>query len=188
MCGHVHPLRIHAYLQRKIRDSEYEVNDEVRIISIICKTAKDKGKPYTRRLLPEFIVPGCVIMLSRVFKAYEARTVPLNIEHACLTMLCIDTRTAHKHLARIENAVKKTNVRLAESIARQPERGELPSFTPDCSPLEVLERLLARKAVARLRSGDRSPEQGILSHIQQTKSSIFFNRPSTCVNTNPQPP
>ena len=188
MCGHVHLLRIHAYLWRKVRNSEYEKNDSIQIISIICKIAKANGKPYTRRLLPDFIVPGCVIMLNRVLKAYKAKTAPLNIEDACSTMLCIDTRTARKHLARIENAIRQTNVRLAETIAHQPELGELPCSTPDRTPLDDLERLLETKAMARLRSGDRTPEQGILSHIQKTKWDIFLNQPSTCVQTSPQPP
>ena len=188
LCGHVHSLRIHANLWRKIRNSEYEVNDEVQIISIICKTAKKNGNPYTRRLLPEFIIPGCVIMLDRAFAAYKMRTVSQNIEDACSTMLCIDTRTAQKHLTRIETAIKLTSLRLAETIARQPELGDLPYSTPDFTLLEVLERLFETKAIASLRSGDRRQTQGILSHIQETKWGIFLNRPSTCVKTKLHPP
>jgi hypothetical protein len=61
LCGEIHELRIHALLWRKIRSPEEVSNTDIIIIAIICLSAKKLGKQYTKRLLPPFVIPYCVI-------------------------------------------------------------------------------------------------------------------------------
>jgi hypothetical protein len=181
-------MHIHGYPWRKFRNSEYEINEEIQIITIICPIARESGKPYTCRLLPDFLMPGCIIRLDKALEAYSATVDHLDIEHACSVMLCIDERTARKHLARIDSAIQQASLRLAGNIALQPELGELPKITPDSTPLTVLTRLLETESRARLRSGEITPTPGILSHIQKIMWEIFLDQPTACVMTNRNPP
>ena len=188
MCGHVHPLHIHGYPWRKFRNSQYEENEEIRIIIIICPISQKDRKPYSRRLLPDFLMPGCVIRLDNAFEAYRASVDNFDIEHACSIMLCIDERTARKHLERINAAIRQASLRLAETIALHPELGELPKATPDSTPLTVFIRLHGTETWARLRSGEITQTPGVLSIIQKIQWKIFLNQPSACVVTKPRPP
>jgi len=188
LCGQVHPIHIHGYPWRKFRNSEYEKNEEIQIIAIICQIAREREKPYTRRLLPDFLMPGCVIRLDKALEAYRAAVDHLDIEHACSIMLCIDERTARKHLDRIDTAIGQASLRLAGTIALQPELGELPKRTPDSTPLTVLTRLLETESRARLRSGEITPTPGILSLLQKIRWENFLNQPSACVVTKGRPP
>lgn len=160
----------------------------MQIFTIICPIARKSGKPYTRRLLPDFLMPGCVIRLDNAFKAYRAAVDHPDIEEACLTMLCIDERTARKHLDRIDAAIRQASLELAGIIALQPELGDLPETTPDSTPLTVLTRLHKAESRARLRSGNTKPTPGILSLLQKAKWEIFLNHPTTCAVTKRKPP
>lgn len=150
--------------------------------------ARENKKPYTRRLLPDFLMPGCVIRLDYAFEAYKASVDHFDIEHACSTMLCIDERTARKHLSRLDVAVRQASLRLAGTIAHQPELGDLPISTPDSTPLAVLSRLTEAETWARLRSGEVILTLGILSHIQKIRWEFFLKQPSCCVMPKPLPP
>ena len=150
--------------------------------------ARADKKPYTRRLLPDFLIPGCVIRLDNAYEAYKVSSLHLDIEHACSTMLCIDERTARKHLSRLDAAVRQASLILAGTIAHQPEFGDLPKTTPDITPLAVLANLLEAARLAGLRSGKMTPSQGILFHIQKIRWEFYLKRPSGCVVPKPLPP
>ena len=171
-----------------VRNSDYEKNEAIQIITIICKTAKQQGKPYTRRLLPDFLMPGCVIRLDKALEAYKLTQHSCDIELACQTMLCIDERTARKHMDCIENAIQQANVKLAETIAQSPEAGDLPDVTPESTPLIILTSLRDALFRARLRSGTSTPVPSILSFLQQIRWQFFSNRPLATVTTKQQPP
>jgi len=188
LCGQVHPIHIHGYPRRKVRNPEFEKNDEIQILVIICPIARKSGKPYTRRLLPDFLMPGCVIRLDKVLEAYRTGIDHLDIGHACSVMLCLEERTARKHLNRINTAIQQANLSLAKTIALQPELGELPKTTPDSTPLTVFTRLFEAESRARLRSGKITPTPGILSLIQKSMWEIFLNHPSACVFSKHHPP
>ena len=171
-----------------VRNSDYEKNEAIQIITIICKIAKQQGKPYTHRLLPDFLMPGCVIRLDKAFDAYKLTRHSHDIELACQTMLCIDERTARKHMDCIETTIRQANIKLAETIAQSPEAGDLPDITPESTPLIVLTSLLDALFRVRLRSGTATPVPSILSFIHQIRWHFFSNRPSATVTTKQQPP
>jgi len=69
LCGEVHALQVHCYPERKIRDPKEGTNQSILIVSIICEGAKQLGRQYTKRMLPEFVVPECNIRHDRVLVA-----------------------------------------------------------------------------------------------------------------------
>lgn len=95
----MHELRIRSYLSRKVRSPEEDKNTPITIIAIFCPTAKARGRQYTKRLLPPFLIPHCVICREAVL-AY-LRLHPDGVLHAEVAspmMGTVDLRTMRRHL------------------------------------------------------------------------------------------
>lgn len=131
LCGEIHSLKIHSYPQRCWRDPTSGKNEKIRIITILCEKAKEAGNQYTKRLLPDFLLPGKVIRADMALKSVEEAGEPLNPEKACLILGCLDLRTARKYLKYVSLAIKRACVFLAERLSHF--SGDLFSsrFTPD---------------------------------------------------------
>jgi len=94
-------VRIRSYLSRKVRSPEEDKNTPITIIAIFCPTAKARGRQYTKRLLPPFLIPHCVICREAVL-AY-LRLHPDGVLHAAVAspmMGTVDLRTMRRHLGR----------------------------------------------------------------------------------------
>ena len=153
LCGQLHPPKVHSYVNRKVRLPETCSNDTILIIVIICAAAKAQDRQYTKRILPPFVVPFCVIRRDGLLKYLKAHPQgEFHYRHALETLGALDKRTIRRHLAEagklLEEAMRKTAVLLAENAfwATLPERpvGQ--------SDLEYLEAAAAEVHRARRRA------------------------------------
>ncbi|MDZ7794938.1 MAG: hypothetical protein U5P10_14970 [Spirochaetia bacterium] len=156
----MHPLVIHSYPSRSYRDPESQEDVWIKIPVRYCGEAKALGRQYTKRLLPDFLIPFARMRLDTVIEAGRSKESGSSLEECCRILGCIDLRTARMHLRRLEEAVKTAALTLAERQAATVHLHE-PGYHPrPLAPLRRLEELLARQEAAHLRAGggrSRSP-------------------------------
>lgn len=129
LCNQIHPLKVHSYPARSYINPEYEERKWIRIIVIICKIAKAQGEVFTKRLLPDFLVPFGVIRSDKVLDVLEKESI--SIEDASFILGCIDYRTVRKYLKNGRQAVRDASIALAERISHFPGISLERSFSPD---------------------------------------------------------
>ena len=153
LCGEVHPLVIHSYVSRSYRDPDRLEDVWIHIVVALCAQAKALGRQYTKRLLPDFLIPYARMRLDKVVEAVGEKESGSTLEECCRILGCIDLRTARMHLERIDEALKEVALTLAE---RQAAAVHLYDHTHHPRPLAALRRaeeLLARQEEAHLRAG-----------------------------------
>jgi len=141
LCGQLHVLKIRAFLWRKVRSPEDGLNTEIIIILIFCKTAKEQGWQYTKRLLPPFVIPYCVICREPVM-AY-IRQYPDGAIHSAIAspmMGTIDIRTIRRHVRLAMHLIKDASLQLWEFLSGLSGYASLPAHRPGASPLESLDK------------------------------------------------
>ena len=188
MCGEFHRLHVHGYPHRRYRDRESGENPRIRVVSILCPIAQAAGRPYTRRLLPDFLIPRCVIRLDHLVEAAREAHSDRSVEKACRVLGCIDTRTARTHLKRLDQAVAAVAVQLAERRAMAPQLGELPHTSPQTTPLERLQVLYRSESDAVLRSGDSVLPISLRQMLQAVLWKLPGKEPSSCACPSPRAP
>lgn len=145
--------------------------------------------PYTKRLLPDFLIPRCVIRLDHLLEAAADAHPGGGVEKTCRILGCIDTRTARTHLKRFEQAVAAVAVQLAERRAMAPELGELPQTTPQSLPLARLQVLYRTEREAALRAGAGASEPiSLRQMLQALLWKLPGKKPSTCACWPPRAP
>jgi hypothetical protein len=129
LCGEKHALRVHALLWRKVRSPEESSNTDITIIAIICRKAKEMGRQYTKRILPPFVSPYCVICRQAVveyLRRFPDGALHADIASEMLATVDIATmrRQVREALTEIKTAVLLMSRFLAEipSLATVPER------------------------------------------------------------------
>lgn len=131
LCGEIHEVRIHAYLIRKVRNPDSWENEEIKIFAIFCKTAKQRGNQYTKRILPPFVTPECNIMLVYVLLyVAEYPQERINYAKAELILGARDPRTIRKHVLEGRKVIDKTNIELTQLLSDLPGFGCLPEQKP----------------------------------------------------------
>lgn len=188
MCGELHPLRIHGYPLRRVRNRDRQENDSIRVVVIRCEHSRAAGTRYTMRLLPEFLVPGCVIRLDDLEEAYEAKRVGATTERLCAILGCLDDRTVRRHLQRYGEALAAVALKLAERRAMSPELGELPQITPDTACVERLERLWGAEQVAAQRRGEALRPMSLRYLLQAALGKSRRQKPLSCASPVVRPP
>jgi len=164
-------------------------NSSTQVIQIICQHAKRQGKPYTKRLLPSFLIPHCLIRLDTVLEArgLEEKGEAL-IAKACLLLGCIDERTVRRHLAAIDEAIRRVNLQLAGQIALRPELGRLPEHDPQGAHHQRLTTLLKEEKLRALRAGNTRPPPTLLERLQENWRKESTKKPSNHVISSARPP
>jgi hypothetical protein len=182
MCGTIHHLVIHCYPRRKARDPETGLNVGGNVVSAICAIAKAQGRQYTQRMLPDFLVPGCVIRLDATLAAVEAgiETAEL-LDEGCSLMGCIDERTVKRHVGLATAAIQRANLQLSHAMALTPETVDSPEVSPEKGALETLRLLLCAFVLGLARRGreERLPTERDL--VQALWQREWKAKPSTCV-------
>jgi hypothetical protein len=140
----------------------------------------------TKRLLPDFIIPFCVIRLDHVVEASN-NACNTGIEQTCAALGCLDPRTARKHLLRIEWAADTVALSLAESIAAVPELSPLPLVTPELAPLQRCTLLIDRQNLAMIRAGSAALAICLRYLLQAALWNVCRKKPMTYVS-DPSPP
>ena len=185
----MHGLHIHGYVDRSYRDRDSGEDEQIEIIVIRCPIAREDGKQYTRRLLPEFLIPRCRIRLDHVVEASALGSEDRRTERVCRLLGCIDPRTARRHLRRFEEAADRVALELSAGRAMSPQLGDLPSQTPDSSALSRLERLYRAEieAVARI-GGQAVPLPSLRYLLQAVMRKDCLRPPSMCASARSRPP
>ena len=159
------------------------------MVSIRCETAREQGKALTRRILPEFLMPRCVIRLDRVEQAAAVPVAERTTEQVCILLGCIDARTAGRHLKRFAEAAERASLWLAERRSRTPELGDLPREPPHSSVLDRLERLYRAEREAAVRTGGGAKRlASVRQLLQAAMSKAAVKTPSSCVSRPARPP
>ena len=140
LCGQLHAVKIHAYLWRKVRSPAEGSNTEITIISIFCSIAREQGKQYTKRLLPPFVIPYCVICREIVLT--YVRQYPDGAIHAasaCAMMGTVDVRTVRRHVRLEMQLIGDASLRLIEFLSSLPGYAMVPDHRAGASMLESLD-------------------------------------------------
>ena len=158
LCGEIHAVRIHAYLVRKIRNSETWKNEQITVLAIFCGRAKKRGDQYTKRILPGFVTPECNIMLWSVME-YVARHPRERINYAKAQMIlgAKDRRTIGKHIFSGRQIMEETDLELTQTLSGLPGFAYLPEQKPGVGIHERLTSTVNEidSAVRRMHGGGR---------------------------------
>ena len=179
---------MHGYPWRYYRDPDSGENTRIRILSILCPIARAAGRSYTKRLLPDFLIPRCVVRLDCLVEAAAEHQSRRDIARSCELLGCIDVRTARVHLKRLKEAIEVASVELAEARAMSPELGELSHTTPETLPLARLEALYRRESEAGVRAGAGSLPITLRQILQAVLWKPPGNKPSACASASPRGP
>ena len=138
LCGNYSELEFHSYPQRWSSGSD-GVRRRIRVVAIICRAARGTGQPYTRKILPEHLIPRSPLWSEKLVELLEGVVGAGSTEAACAILGCVDPRTARKHIRAFVDA--KLPI-LAELNASAP--GSPPSFPPGTNPFVILALLWDR--------------------------------------------
>jgi hypothetical protein len=142
-------------LWRKVRSPDQGENTDVTIISIVCVTAKEAGKQYSKRILPPFVIPYCQITREGVM-AYLGRFPDGRVEYAVgLQMLgARDIRTIRRHIAMGLATIAAAALELARLLSGLPAHATLPEPQLKESPGQYLHELSQQMDRAARRAGE----------------------------------
>lgn len=118
LCGQVHRLRIHAVHVRKIRSAEEE-NSKILIVSIYCVRARRNGRQYTRRILPPFVIRGCLITLENVLRYVSSHGGQERIDYqeASYLLGTYDNRTIAKHINTARAMIRQASAEVLRRLS-----------------------------------------------------------------------
>ncbi len=119
------------------------VRSSRRVATIICRASRGTGRPYTKRILPEHLIPRSPFWNEGLVKLLERGRdgCPGFTHAACAALGCLDPRTARKHIRFVCAAVEAKLPVLAELLAFAPGPCKGPAFPPGTNPCVTL-RLL----------------------------------------------
>src|SRR4030042_657851 len=99
LCGDRHELEFHSYPLRRSIGSDGE-RSRSHVVTIICRASQGTGRQYTKRILPEHLIPRSPFWSERLVQLLERGRDAYSgfIEAACEALGCVDPRTARKHI------------------------------------------------------------------------------------------
>jgi hypothetical protein len=157
-------------------------------VAIRCPHAQAAGKSYTKRLLPDFLIPRCVIRLDLLVGAVVETELGRDIDKTCKILGCVDARTVRRHLKRLDAAVGRTALELAMFRAKEPELGDLPQTGPETFPLVRLDVLYRKESEATVRAGGGAMASSLRQMLQAELRKPSGKKPSTSACRSPRPP
>jgi hypothetical protein len=109
---------------------------------MICKRAKKLGKKYTKRLLPDFLLPYRVIRSDKTLEIQQED--PGELEKVCSLLGCIDLRTARNYLELGKTAIKKASLAITEHLSHFSSKILSTLFRPEQDFISCFNSLVAR--------------------------------------------
>lgn len=136
LCGGHHELQFHSYPLRWSVGSDGK-RQQIHVATILCGASRGPGQAYTKRILPEHLIPRSPFSFEKLVKLLEGQHdgEPGFIEAACEALSCVDPRTARKHLCLLRKAAELKLVLVAELLASAPGPSEGRAVAPDTNPL-----------------------------------------------------
>lgn len=146
-------------LWRKIRSPEEASNTDIIIIAIICRKAKKLGKQYTKRILPPFVIPYCVICRGAVVE-YLCRFPDgaLHTQIASVMFGTVDAPTMRRHLRVVLTEIKTAALLIVRFLAEIPSLAKVPE-----------------------RKGNEAEWQYLCKTVEQMSRASVMVRPDTAV-------
>ena len=139
MCGEIHPLKIHSLPYRNVLNPELGEREKIQVVVIFCEESKAARRQYTKRLLPDWLIPYSPIRMDLLLLAEQSRREQhTNLEECCEIIGCQEPRTVAKHLTRLRSGALNAALKVAREIARVPHLSPLPYVTPAVSPISRL--------------------------------------------------
>lgn len=159
----------------------------IQIIVIQCATAQAAGTQYTKRLLPDFLIPYSPIRLDWVLEAERRRREDnASLEECCQVMGCLELRTVRKHLKRLHDLAGAVALDLSGQLAHSPQYKRLPEPNPEQVVMQRLLIIHDLHSQAAARAGHRAIS---LRHVLQVHWWHFYVKVSTsCVSRAFHPP
>jgi hypothetical protein len=120
--------------------SSIESNGECRCIfiaTILCWPSRRTKRPYTKRILPEHLIPRSPLRSEKLVKLLEEEP-DAGSEAACIALGCVDPRTARKHLRAIRAAASAKLPLIAELVATIPSQSESQAYPPGANLFALL--------------------------------------------------
>jgi hypothetical protein len=190
LCGAIHPVKFISYPVRNVRSPDDGKDHTITILCLFCFTAKQQGKQYTKRILPEFLRPYCRIRLDLSISFYAenySASGNYNYEKACTFLGCIDKRTARRHIGDIHIAVPEINLTIKEMLVHKPGFYQAEDTAPDTPPIALLDCLLEQVREYNIRLYGNIPALDLLPYsIPGIVHWWFCGRDisMTCVSSN----
>ncbi len=148
-----------------IRSNEDGENEEITIVAIFCKTAKERGNKYTKRILPPFVIPECNITLVNVFECmrrYPAGSI--DYDEVSKLLGTVNMHTMRKHMKWARAFIEQTNLYVSEFLSAIASFGSLPEQRPGESGYGHLRKLVdeSNGAYKRMHGGSVGQVPAIL--------------------------
>lgn len=140
----------------------------LRIPVLICREAQQRGLQYTKRMLPDFLIPYARIRLDRVIEARREKERGAELECCSRILGCLDLATVRRHLNCLGEAAAKTALEFAEKQAASPHLSESDHELRPLPIMRRLEELYLREQEACLRGGRNESTLPSLRHFLQT--------------------
>ena len=186
LCGIIHLLQLHSFPRRSWVDSNGE-RVWIQVVVIKCADARSRGKQYTKRLLPDFLIPFSPVRLDKLLEAERMRREEgASLEKCSFIMGCIDLRTVRKHLKQLYEAAASAILHLSEELAHTPQYARLPEAYPGHC---CLMRLHTIQHIAFQAAGASGRQALPLNRIlQQYWRHLSGTQSISCVSQKMRPP
>jgi hypothetical protein len=170
------------------REREHQENVTIVIPVILCPVARAKNTQYTKRLLPEFLIPHSVIRLDYLLEAADLAKSERSEDAICELIGCVDPRTARHQMRRLTIASEAVALDLTRQRAATPELGDLPEISPGTPPGERLAILFDSEIRAGQRAGNLPAQPSIRQLQQAAMGNRGRKKPSSHVSRAGLPP
>ena len=159
----------------------------IQVVVIQCPAARKAGTQYTKRLLPDFLIPYSPIRLDWILEAERMRRedgAPL--EDCCRIMGCLELRTVRKHLKHLQKVSEEAALEISRELAHVPQYARLPETDPEQSSfmrLYTLYKILLQAAAAA-----GLPAAGLRQSLQEHWWHLVGRQSTSCVSRAVRPP
>lgn len=159
----------------------------IQVVVIRCVHARTAGKQYTKRLLPDFLIPYSPIRLDWILEAERVRREDRSsIEDCCSILGCLELRTVRTHLRRLREAAASISLQLSQWLAHSPQYARLPETDPgQClvTRLHIIHNITVQAAGAA-----GSSPIGLRQSLQEYWWHLVGRQSTSCVSRAVRPP
>jgi hypothetical protein len=156
-------------------------------VVIRCPESRKQGGQYTKRLLPDFLIPYSPVRLDWVLEAERKRREEgASLEECSFIMGCLEPRTVRKHLSRLNEAAAAVSLQMSEELAHSPQYSRLPESDPGQCAVSRLHTM--HESI--LQGADASGRQTIIlrQHLQEYWWHLVGTPSTNCASQIARPP